>query len=179
MASRAAPIVTTAREEVGVTIATRLPVNLDTSQKAFDYFLPLFDTDQEEVWVAALTSQLEVIARRLIFRGTVDRCHFHARDVFRFAISHNASCLVMAHNHPNGDPTPSEHDFRITRRMRNAGRLLEIAMLDHLIIGGGRFFSFADHRCLSGKRPRQIALPFESHLEKAPEQRSLDFRRRV
>ena len=70
-----------------------------------------------------------------ITNGTVDTLLVHAREVFRSAISANASAIVLAHNHPSGDPTPSEADIKVTRDLIRAGQLLKIDVLDHVILG--------------------------------------------
>jgi DNA repair protein RadC len=70
-----------------------------------------------------------------ISQGTLDTILVHARDVFRAAIIGNAAALVLVHNHPSGDPTPSEADIRVTRDLIRAGQLLKIELLDHVILG--------------------------------------------
>jgi DNA repair protein RadC len=67
--------------------------------------------------------------------GTIDTLLVHAREVFRRAIAANASAIVLAHNHPSGDPTPSEADIKVTRDLIRAGQLLKIEVLDHVILG--------------------------------------------
>ena len=67
--------------------------------------------------------------------GTIDTLLVHAREVFKHAIAANASAIVLAHNHPSGDPTPSEADIKVTRDLIRAGQLLKIDVLDHVIIG--------------------------------------------
>ncbi len=128
------------------------PVNLDTSQSVFAYFSTLIDPWQEEVWIAGLTAQLTLIDRRLVFRGTADRCLVHPRDIFRFLVMKNATCFVLVHNHPSGEPHPSAHDRRITKKLQRAGALLEIPMMDHVVLGSHNYFSFADHGILKNRR---------------------------
>ena len=70
-----------------------------------------------------------------ITNGTLDTVLVHAREVFRSAISANSSASVLAHNHPSGDPTPSEADIKVTRDLIRAGQLLKIEVLDHIVLG--------------------------------------------
>lgn len=70
-----------------------------------------------------------------ISQGTLDTLLVHPREVFKSAIAANAACIVLAHNHPSGDPTPSESDLKVTRDLIRAGQLLKIDVLDHIIIG--------------------------------------------
>jgi DNA repair protein RadC len=76
--------------------------------------------------------------------GTLSASLVHPREVFRDAIRHSASSVVLAHNHPSGDPEPSEEDLRITRRLVDAGRIIGIDVLDHIIIGKETFRSFKE-----------------------------------
>ncbi len=73
----------------------------------------------------------------------------HPRDVFRTAIVNMTAGLIFIHNHPSGDPAPIDEDLQITRRLSEVGELVGIRCLDHIIIGQGSYFSFADHGCLN------------------------------
>lgn len=88
----------------------------------------------EEFWALALSPNKSVIESKMIFRGTVDACLVHPRDIFRFACVSNASSIIVAHNHPSGDAKPSTEDILVTRQLVRAARLLEIPLLDHLIL---------------------------------------------
>ncbi|NBV21023.1 MAG: JAB domain-containing protein [Proteobacteria bacterium] len=89
----------------------------------------------EHLIVLLLNTRLRLIRMEHLSHGTLDSVHVHARDVFKHAILANASSIVLVHNHPSGDPTPSEEDIRITRDLIRAGRLLKIEVADHVIIG--------------------------------------------
>jgi DNA repair protein RadC len=91
--------------------------------------------DIETLQVLMLNSRRRLIRVEAIADGTVDTLLAHAREVFRAAIAANASAVVLAHNHPSGDPTPSEADIKVTRDMIRAGQLLKIDVLDHVILG--------------------------------------------
>ena len=77
-------------------------------------------------------------------RGTLDSCLVHPRDVFKVAILANASGVIVAHNHPSGEPEPSPDDVALCARLRNAAGIIGIDLLDFLIIGDGRFYSFKE-----------------------------------
>ncbi len=89
----------------------------------------------ERLQVVLVNTRRRLIRIDLVAEGLLDQLLVHAREVFRPAISANAHALILAHNHPSGDPTPSEADIRVTRDLIRAGQLLKIEVLDHLIIG--------------------------------------------
>lgn len=84
----------------------------------------------------SLNSKNQLINRHMVSLGLVDACLVHPREVFRVAIAEDgASAIVLAHNHPSSDPTPSAEDLRITRQLIEAGKILDVRVLDHVIIG--------------------------------------------
>lgn len=91
--------------------------------------------DVEHFLVLLLNTRRRLIRVEPISQGTLDSIHVHAREVFKQAISANASAIVLVHNHPSGDPTPSEADIKVTRDLIRAGQLLKIEVLDHIILG--------------------------------------------
>ncbi|HXE84605.1 MAG TPA: DNA repair protein RadC [Gemmatimonadales bacterium] len=110
------------------------------------YALRLRDLAVEEFHVLALGSQSQVLADLLITRGILNSSLVHPREVFRAAIAEAAAGIIVVHNHPSGDPTPSADDRSVTRQLVDAGRLLDVPVYDHVIIGGGgeRYVSFAE-----------------------------------
>lgn len=118
---------------------------LTSSQKAFNAFKKWVRFDVEEVWVIALNSQMVMLEKDLIFRGTVSQCPAHPREIFRFLIQSNASAFMMAHSHPSGVCKPSNMDRRVTRQISKVGSLVGIPLVDHLVITENNYFSFADH----------------------------------
>lgn len=90
---------------------------------------------QESFHVLTLTAKNRLINRHLVSLGLVDASLVHPREVYRPALSDGASAVVLAHNHPSGDPTPSAEDIRITRQLIEAGRIIDIKVLDHVVIG--------------------------------------------
>ena len=91
--------------------------------------------DREFFTVLTLNTKYRVIDKHLVSIGIVDACLVHPREVFRAAISDNASALIVCHNHPSGDPTPSREDIKLTRQLIEAARIIDIELLDHVIIG--------------------------------------------
>ena len=104
----------------------------------------LRDLVQEEYHAILLGSRSEVRRRVQITVGTADASLVSPREVYRLAILEGASAVVLVHNHPSGDPTPSDDDRRITRELAQAGETVHIRLADHVIIGDDRWFSFRD-----------------------------------
>jgi DNA repair protein RadC len=103
----------------------------------------LRDLQVEEFHLLALDSQSQVLREVLITRGLLNSSLVHPREVFRAAIAEAAAGIIVVHNHPSGDPTPSAEDRAATKQLCSAGRLLDLPLYDHVIIAGDRFVSFA------------------------------------
>ena len=93
--------------------------------------------------VMFLTNRHRLLEYRELFRGTIDGASVHPREVVRAAINCNAAAVVLAHNHPSGDSTPSQADFKITNRLKDALALIDVRVLDHIIVGEGEPYSMA------------------------------------
>lgn len=106
--------------------------------------LVMRDLPHEEFHVILLTTQNEVVRRLQVTRGTLDASLVHPREVFRAAISEAAAGLILVHNHPSGDPTPSPEDRAVTNQLRQAGKIVGIDVVDHVIIGERRYVSFSE-----------------------------------
>lgn len=104
----------------------------------------LRDQSQEEFRVLMMNTQHAVVRELVITRGTLDASVVHPREVFRAAITESAAALILVHNHPSGDPTPSPEDVAVTRQLASAGQLLGIPVLDHVVVGDGRYVSFVE-----------------------------------
>jgi DNA repair protein RadC len=118
---------------------------LGRPSEAGSALMTLLQDEPAEVFVIlCLTTKFHVIAYHEVGRGTLDSVLVNPREVFKAALLANAAAIVAAHNHPSGDPTPSPDDVDITRRLIAAGDVLGIAVLDHIIIGDGRYYSFKE-----------------------------------
>ncbi len=102
--------------------------------------------EQEELWLVSLTTKNHVIAMDVIYRGTIDSSSIRIADIFKTALRRNAASIIVAHNHPSTDTTPSPEDVAVTRDIADGGKLLGCALLDHLIIGYGRWVSLRERR---------------------------------
>ena len=107
--------------------------------------------DHEELWVAYLSKENVVIAYEMLFKGSLDAVTISHRQIIARALSRNASNIILFHNHPSGNPTPSLSDINQTRMVNNACKTMEIQLLDHIIIGAGNYYSFADEVTTSFK----------------------------
>jgi DNA repair protein RadC len=114
----------------------------DTPELAAAFVLPLFDgAEQERLLVVLLDRKHTTIGVEEVYRGTVSGSPVRIAEVFRAAVRLGASGILLAHNHPSGDPTPSADDIRTTRDAVAAGRLLGIEVVDHIIAGENRYQS--------------------------------------
>jgi len=100
--------------------------------------------EQEELRVLLLDTRNRVQHVETIYRGSVNSSQVRVAEIFKTAIRRNASNLIVIHNHPSGDPTPSPDDVAITRAILQAGELLDVKLLDHIIVGSGRFISLKE-----------------------------------
>lgn len=100
--------------------------------------------EQEHLRTVLLSRQQEVIAIPTIYVGSLNTAVVRVGELFREAIRQNAASIILSHNHPSGDPTPSPEDVRVTRAVVQAGQLLNVEVLDHLVIGGTRFVSLKE-----------------------------------
>jgi len=119
---------------------------LDTPERVADLLREenrLYDV--EHFQVVLLNTRRKLIRVDQISQGTLDTILVHPREVFKLAIAANASAIVLVHNHPSGDPTPSEADIKVTRDLIRAGQLLKIEVLDHVIIGRATAERRKDH----------------------------------
>ena len=105
---------------------------------------------QEQLRVLLLDSQSRVLGQRVIYQGTVSACGVRTAEVFRPAVIEAVPCVIVVHNHPSGDPTPSGPDAMITRQLVQAGNLLDIELLDHVVIGRNRHASLKDRGLMGG-----------------------------
>ena len=116
-----------------------------SSQEVFDYlYYSMRDLNKEVFKAIYLNSRNRIIDTEDLFEGTLESISIRPREVVESTIKHSAAAVIYVHNHPSGDPTPSRSDKRFTRDLVFMGNIIEVKVLDHIIIGGNRYFSFAD-----------------------------------
>jgi len=102
--------------------------------------------DYESFGAAFLTTRHTLITAEVLFRGTVDGATVYPREVVKRALQLGAAAVIVFHNHPSGDPTPSEADRKITKKLREALRLVDVRLLDHVVVTNASHVSFAERR---------------------------------
>ena len=98
--------------------------------------------------VIFLNNRHRIITYKELFRGTIDGASVYPREVVKEALAVNATSIIIAHNHPSGSLRPSEEDIKLTKKIKQAGELLDIKVLDHIIAGENNYYSFADEGLL-------------------------------
>ncbi len=109
---------------------------------------------QEVLYALYLDARTNLIDKRRIFIGSLNQSLIHPREVFKYAVKYSAYQIVLVHNHPSGDPTPSPEDIAVTERFLEIGRLLQITLTDHVIIGTSGYISIVEHLHASGGKKR-------------------------
>lgn len=104
----------------------------------------LVDATEEQVLAVVLDAKQRPLAERVLARGSTTACAVGPREVFNLVVREGGAGVVLVHNHPSGDPLPSDDDIRLTRAMLDAGRLLDLPLIDHVIVGRDGSFSFLD-----------------------------------
>lgn len=123
-----------------------LDIKLESPDDAKRYLtLHLAEMENECFATMFLNTRHTLIEYRVMFTGTVDAASVHVRPIIQHALKINATALILAHNHPSGDPTPSMHDHTLTKRMREACGYFDMRVLDHMIVGGSTVYSLAEN----------------------------------
>ena len=123
-----------------------LPTEVRDSKDTFERFLPYIDDmKQEHFLVMYLNQSNHVLKIECISNGGTTHVIADPKIIFKNALNYNATCLVLGHNHPSGNPRPSEDDRQLTKKLVSAGKLLDINVIDHIVIGNERYYSFRDH----------------------------------
>jgi len=121
------------------------PARMKTSKDSFRFFEPILaDLPNEAFWVMLLNSRSKIVGYKRISEGGVNATIADAKIIFKHALEHLATSIVLCHNHPSGNKEPSESDIMLTQKLKSAGKLLEISIADHIIIADKSYFSFAD-----------------------------------
>lgn len=126
--------------------------------EAVELVRPLFDmADREMVVVMSLSTKLEPLALEVAAVGGINACSVDVRDIFKHSLLNNAAYVVCFHNHPSGDPEPSQEDKLLTKRIEDSGRLLGIPLIDHIIVGESGFYSFRQNGLIHSTEPDNAA----------------------
>ena len=138
--------------EIGRRIASAKPIekiHLSCPQDVADFLMPrLRYAAKEQFVVILLNSKNKVIGTEVVSEGSLSSSIVHPREVFAPAMLHHAAAIMVAHNHPSGDPKPSFEDEEVTRMLSRSGKVLGIPMIDHVIIGDGNYYSFLENEAL-------------------------------
>ena len=121
------------------------PLRISSPGDAANLLMPqMRHLQQEELWVVLLDTRNRVLGTHVLYKGSLNSSVVRIGELFRPAVEAPAAALIVVHNHPSGDPSPSPEDIRVTREIVKAGKLLNIDVLDHLIIGHNRFTSLKE-----------------------------------
>ena len=151
------------RYEVGGVAVTRREKTLDSPESVAGYLqVEMADLEQEQLRVVMLDVRNHLLGVTLVYQGGINQAVVSLADVFREPIRAGASAIILAHNHPSGDPTPSPEDVRLTAQAGEVGALLEVEVLDHLVIGRPEYFSLRERglykqpHCRSSERREHV-----------------------
>jgi len=137
-----------AAAELGSRITAETPygrTRIFEADDVYRMFAPEFSGEKQEIVVGLLlNAKYELIGREIISKGGIVSAFVEPRDVFRPAVKRGATGIIVVHNHPSGDPTPSKDDLTATEQVEKAGEMIGVKLIDHIIIGSGRFTSLRD-----------------------------------
>jgi DNA repair protein RadC len=108
----------------------------------------LRDENKEQFIVVCLNKSNKIIRREVISVGSLDSSVVHPREIFKVAVENNAASIILIHNHPSGNPEPSNEDISITKKLVEAGKMMDIPVFDHIIIAGNTYTSFVERRII-------------------------------
>lgn len=138
--------------EIGRRIASAKPIekiHLSCPQDVADFLMPrLRYAAREQFVVILLNGKNKVIGTEVVSEGSLSNSIVHPREVYAPALLHHAAAIMVAHNHPSGDPHPSTEDKEVTRLLERSGKVLSIPLIDHVIIGDGKYYSFLENEAL-------------------------------
>ncbi|WP_353683506.1 DNA repair protein RadC [Thermodesulfovibrio sp. 3907-1M] len=121
----------------------------NSASLVYNYLYPKLNGLKKEVFITLLLdTKLKLIKEIKVTEGILTQTLIHPREIFKEAVKESAYAVIVAHNHPSGDPDPSEQDVEITRKLKKASEILEISLLDHVIIGNGKYFSMKENKII-------------------------------
>lgn len=119
---------------------------LNNSKKVYDYFKNIFINEyQENFYAVFLDVKSKLINYRLLFKGTINMSIVHPREIFKYAFLENASRIIVIHNHPSNDVSPSIQDIELTNSLFEIGKIIKVPVIDHIIIGRTNYYSFYEN----------------------------------
>lgn len=131
--------------------ADELPETVNNPASAARHFIPrLGHLKREELWVMFLSTRNHVLGLKALYKGSLNQSVVRVAEVFQEAFAHNAFHIILAHNHPSGDISPSHEDVKVTNQIARAGKLLDLQLTDHLIIAKKRWYSLKDGGLMQG-----------------------------
>lgn len=143
-----------ARLKAGVELGKRLyrmvppserPATVRGGKDVYEYIkADMDDLDRESFAVILLNARNQVICKEVVSVGSLDASIVHPREIFKNSIRRNAAAIILVHNHPSGDPTPSDDDLEVTKRLAESGRLLGILVFDHVVVARSSFVSMRE-----------------------------------
>lgn len=127
-------------------------LKLNNSEKVYYYLKNKFtNKHQEEFITILLDNKKRLIGSKIIFKGDINSVNVHPREIYKYAIVNSAAGIIIAHNHPSGDIFPSKQDIRITQDLIAVGKLLQIPVIDHIIVGKNNYYSFFESEATNEK----------------------------
>lgn len=128
-------------------------VTLNNTDKVYFYLRNKFsESKQEEFITVLLDNKKRIIGDKTIFKGDLNSVNVHPREIFKYAITNSAAAIIISHNHPSGDVFPSKQDIKITKELIEAGKLLQIPVIDHIIIGKDKYYSFFESEIIQNEK---------------------------
>jgi DNA repair protein RadC len=122
---------------------------ITSPQDIAEEFIPILrDEIKEQFIVVCLSTSNKIIRKEIISIGNLNSSIVHPREVFKVAVENNAASIILIHNHPSGNPEPSSEDISITKKLVEAGKMMEIPVYDHIIIAGNNYTSFVERRII-------------------------------
>lgn len=137
--------------ELGKRVNTPISPNMiiNSPVQSYNYLKDLIQHETQENLVCVfLNNQSQVITTKTITIGTLNHTIFNPRDILKWALKLSAAAIIVSHNHPSGNPTPSNEDIIVTKKLVQAARLVDVIIVDHLIIGKNRYYSFLENKKL-------------------------------
>ena len=130
------------KEKCGFSVYTASP------EQVFNEFRVLENADIESLWILGLNTKNRVQCKEMISLGSLDTAVVYPRVIFKRLLMTDSSSVILVHNHPSGQPEPSNDDIRLTTAVKDGCKLMDIKLLDHIIIGEGRYFSLREKNLL-------------------------------